>query len=82
MLLTPKQAAEKIGASVAIVYGLVADHAIACYRIGRRGKRGKIMLDEADLKAYLVSARIEVRVGNATPPQKPRKPTLQRIKFS
>jgi excisionase family DNA binding protein len=56
-MLTVSEVAERLGVSAALVYQLVAQGRLACYRIGLR--RGAIRFDESDVDAYLQSCRVE-----------------------
>lgn len=52
-LLTPKDAAKKANVSLALVYGWVAQGELPHLRVGGKGKRGHIRIEEADLVAFL-----------------------------
>lgn len=56
-LLNVAEVAKRLGVSAALVYQLVADGRLACYRIGLR--RGAIRFAEADVERYLQSCRVE-----------------------
>ena len=56
-MLTVKQAAQKMGVCEAIVYACCANGSLPHYRIGR--KRGKILISEADIEAFLQQNRVE-----------------------
>lgn len=57
--MTVQQAAQKLEISVSLAYSLVAEGRLPCRRIGRKGRRGKIIVSEEDLKAFLESVKIE-----------------------
>lgn len=57
--LTPKQAAERAGVSVSLVYAWCDEQRLAHYRVGREGKRGRIRIDPADLDAFMRTLRQE-----------------------
>jgi excisionase family DNA binding protein len=59
MKLTPKQAAERAGVSLSLIYQLCEERRLTHYRIGGRGKRGKILIAPDDLDAFLESLRVE-----------------------
>jgi excisionase family DNA binding protein len=70
-LLTVKQAAERAGVSVALVYDWVAGGLLAHHRLGRPGRRGCIRVAQADLDAFLAAQRREGAAPAAAPPRKP-----------
>ena len=55
--MTVKQAAEKLEVSPSMVYALIDEGRLPHERIGRRGKRGKIIIRDEHLEAF----RAEVR---------------------
>lgn len=59
MLLTVKQAAERALVSESLVYQWVSERRLAHYRLGGKGKRGKIGIDPRDLDAFLATLRVE-----------------------
>ena len=63
--LSVRQVTERAGVSLNLVYGWVRDRRLPHYRVGTTGKRGRILIDEADLDAFLES----LKVGSA--PQRP-----------
>lgn len=60
-MLTVKQAAHRLGISIKLMYELVASKAIAHFRVGAPGKRGKVLLAEDDLEAYLQACKVPVQ---------------------
>ena len=60
-MLSPKQAAEKIGVSDSLLYEWCAQGLLPHYRFGRKGKRGCIRIEEAELEAFLARCRQETR---------------------
>ncbi len=58
-MLTVKMAAESIGVSASLVYSWCEDHLLQHYRMGTKGKRGKILIEETALAAFLQSRRVE-----------------------
>ena len=71
MRLTPKQAAEYLNCCVAIIYGLCESNRLVHYRLGNG--RGKILIDTADLDAFLEKCRVG-------PLLKPSKPAVVKLK--
>jgi excisionase family DNA binding protein len=59
--LTPETAAEKIGVSRSLIYQWIEEGRITHYRLGGRGKRGRIMIDQADLYRFLEQQKVEAR---------------------
>lgn len=69
-MLTVKQAAQRAGVSIALVYQWVESRLISHFRLGGKGKRGVIRIDEKDLDSFLVSCRVEpVRSTSRRPSQ-------------
>ncbi len=63
-MLTVKQAAARLRISPSLVYSWCEDHILPHYRIGGKGKRGKILIEEAALDAFLQSRKIENGVSD------------------
>jgi excisionase family DNA binding protein len=61
MKITIKQAAERAGVSPALVYAWCEERRLAHYRLGAKGKRGKILIEERDLDHFLEEQRVEPR---------------------
>jgi excisionase family DNA binding protein len=61
--LTVKMAAEKAGVSAALVYKWCDERRLRHYRLGGEGKKGKILIEESDLEAFLQSVCVEA-TGN------------------
>lgn len=59
MRLTPKEAADRLGVSVQLVYQLCHERRLVHYRIGGEGRRGRVLIDEADLDAFMQSCKVE-----------------------
>lgn len=58
-LLSVKQAADTAGVSASLVYEWCAERLLVHYRFGAKGRRGKVMIDEMDLEAFLAACRQE-----------------------
>jgi excisionase family DNA binding protein len=67
-MLTVSQASDRIGVSESLIYEWCASGILPHYRFGRKGKRGKILIDEAELEAFRVSCRQEGRKDNGSLP--------------
>ena len=62
-----KQAAARAGVSPSLVYlWTTVEKRLPHSRLGRRGSRGKILIEDADLDAFLAS--MKVGGGEAPPP--------------
>lgn len=57
VMLTPKAAADRLGVSSSLVYQLCQQGVLPCYRFGGAGKRGRVMVAEPDLEAYIEQCR-------------------------
>ncbi len=57
--LTPKQAAERATVSPSLVYTWIREKRLACFRMGAIGRRGRILIDPADLEVILRECRQE-----------------------
>ena len=53
MKLTPKQAAAQAGVSISLVYLWCDQRLLTHFRFGSKGKRGKILIEESDLVAFM-----------------------------
>jgi excisionase family DNA binding protein len=58
-MLTVKQAAERANVSTALVYQWCEERRLPHYRLGGKGKRGKLLINPADLDAFMQSLRVE-----------------------
>jgi excisionase family DNA binding protein len=58
-MLTVKQVSEKLRISASLVYSWCEDRLLPHYRMGGKGKRGKILIEEAALDAFLQSCKVE-----------------------
>lgn len=57
--LTARQAAERAGVSLSLVYLLCEERRLPHYRIGSEGKRGRILIDAEDLDRFIEACRRE-----------------------
>ena len=74
-MLSVRDVATKLGVSSALIYALVAEGKLVCYRIGLG--RGAIRFNDADVDAYLASCRVEGEERMPCPPS----PRLKHLKF-
>ena len=58
--MTVKQAAEKLEVSPSMVYALIDEGRLPHERIGRRDKRGKIIIRDEHLEAFRAEVRAEL----------------------
>jgi excisionase family DNA binding protein len=59
MMLTPRIAAERMGVSSSLIYQLCKEGVLRHFRFGGKNKRGKLMIDECDLAAFIERCRRE-----------------------
>ncbi len=59
--MTVKEAARRLGLSPSLIYQLCNERLLPHYRLGGKGKRGAIRIEEADLSAFLASCRQEAK---------------------
>jgi excisionase family DNA binding protein len=60
-LLTPKQAHVRLEKQVSLntIYQAIQERRLPHYRVSGGGKRGKILIDEADLLAWLDGCKVQ-----------------------
>jgi excisionase family DNA binding protein len=58
-LLKVQQVADRLGVSVSLVYQLCADGLLTHFRLGGKEKRGRVMVEESDLAAFMEQCRRE-----------------------
>lgn len=57
--LTPKKAAERAGVSRSLIYTWCSERRLPHYRLGAKGRRGRIFIDPADLDEFLKKCRMD-----------------------
>jgi excisionase family DNA binding protein len=57
-MLTVKQAATSKGLSPQLIYLWCEERRLPHYRLGGRGRRGRILIDPADLDAFLATLKV------------------------
>lgn len=62
-MITPKQAAERVGVSVSLVYQRCKAGLFTCLRLGAAGKRGRLMIDPVSFQAFLDSCTQQPKVN-------------------
>lgn len=70
--LTVRQAALASGLSPSLIYALCAEPKLPHLRCGAKGRRGRILIDEADLAAFLESCRVAAGASPAVRPPAPK----------
>lgn len=71
-LLTVRAAAGRFGLSASLLYQLCREKRLRHRRVGGRGRRGRLLIDEADLRAFLADHLVE--------PAAPAQPGLKYIR--
>jgi hypothetical protein len=66
-MLTAKQAAQRACVSLSLVYLWCANGLLQHYRLGGKGKRGKIVIEETELDSFLAECKVK-EGGNRPPP--------------
>lgn len=61
--MSVKEAAKRIGISRSLCYQLVAERRIPHRRVGGKGRRGRIVIEEEDIRAFMESCRREAVAG-------------------
>jgi excisionase family DNA binding protein len=56
-MLTPKQAAERVGVSVSLVYQWCKEGLFDHLRLGGSGKRGRVMINAESFERFLESCK-------------------------
>jgi excisionase family DNA binding protein len=57
--LTVKEAGKVAGVSPALVYQWCQERRLRHYRLGSEGRRGRILIDPADLEAFMQQCLVE-----------------------
>lgn len=57
--MTVKEAAKRLEISLSLCYALCEQGRLGHHRIGGAGRRGKIIITEADIETYIKSLRSE-----------------------
>jgi excisionase family DNA binding protein len=64
-MLTPRQAAVRVGVSLSLVYELCQQKLIPHFRLGGKGRRGRILIEESDLAAFIQSCRVQAETDRS-----------------
>jgi excisionase family DNA binding protein len=65
-MLTVKQVSDRLRVSASLVYSWCEEHLLPHYRMGGKGKRGKILIEETALAEFLQSRRVDGKLVDAT----------------
>ena len=65
-MLTVKQVSERLRVSSSLVYSWCEAHLLPHYRMGGKGRRGQILIEEAALDAFLQSRKVEGKPVDAS----------------
>jgi excisionase family DNA binding protein len=57
--LSVREASKAAGVSASLVYQWIRERRLACFRMGSTGKRGRILIDPADLAVVIQECRQE-----------------------
>jgi excisionase family DNA binding protein len=57
-LMTPKEAAENLGVSPSLIYQWLEERRLVHCRFGGEGRRGRILIDPADLDKFMRACRV------------------------
>ena len=68
--LSVKQTAERLGVSPSLVYQWCQEKRLAHLRLGKAGRRGKILITEADVEAFVGALRVEAGEESTAPAPK------------
>ena len=58
--MSPAEAAERLEISRSLVYALIEEGRLKCLRIGRRGRRGKIVIKDEHVSAFIEEVKAEL----------------------
>jgi excisionase family DNA binding protein len=61
--VTVKEFAARAEISLSLAYALVEEGRVPCRRIGRQGRRGKIVIREEDLAKFMESVKVKAGSG-------------------
>lgn len=67
MFLSVNMIRDRCGVSKALIYSWIESGALPHYRFGRKGRRGKIMVQEDELEGFLAGMRGQAAPNNPAP---------------
>ena len=65
--LTVKEAALRAGVSESLIYQVCEERRLPHYRLGGKGKRGRVLIDPVDLETFMQSHRVEGETASSAP---------------
>ena len=80
-MLTVKEAAERACVSESLVRGWVRDGSLPHFRLGAKGRRGKIAIAPEDLDGLLASFKVTQPQPAPVKAPAPRKPVLKHLRL-
>lgn len=80
-MMTVKKVAERAGVSPALVYAWVQDGILPHLRLGKKGSRGTIRIQEVDLAEFLASKKRGDGPQEAIPEARRRRVILKHLKL-
>lgn len=72
MMLTVAQAAERACVSSSLIYEWCAEKRLPHLRLGKRGRRGRVLIEEAHLAAFMESCRVAAEEPPKVKPPAPK----------
>ena len=66
-MLSVKQVAARLGVSPSLVYAWCAAGALPHFRMGRAGRRGRVLIEEEDLTSFLAARKADRGGRDAAP---------------
>jgi hypothetical protein len=68
MKITPRQAALRASVSISMIYQWCQERLLPHYRCGAKGRRGKILIEDTDLEAFLAGCKVAAEQASAPAP--------------
>lgn len=62
--LNVREAAGRLGVSLSLIYQWCQERRLPHLRLGKAGRRGKILILESELEAFLDGLKVEAGTGN------------------
>jgi excisionase family DNA binding protein len=71
-LLTVRQAAKRASVSSSLIYEWCAEKRLPHLRLGKKGRRGRVLIEETDLAAFMESCRVAAEEQPQVKPPAPK----------